>query len=887
MTHPARVPLRLALLLALAVAPAARADVFSPGELSRAHQALEGLQSCTRCHVAGEQLSQERCLDCHKELSARVARGEGLHGRIPAADRACEKCHHEHQGRGFALVDWGQGGKKGFDHARSGFDLHGKHRRADCARCHDRRLVQDAALLELLGKQPERVSYLGAPRACAACHFDEHRGQLGNECQRCHGEDGWKPAPRFQHARTAYPLEGKHVRVECAKCHKDEAEAAPRAAAPGQTPPVKPAAFTRWKGLPFQRCTDCHKDPHQGRLGESCAGCHSAADWKKLQAGAQERAFHERTRYPLRGAHAGVKCEACHRPSPAAPAKYKGLAFGKCTDCHADAHLGQLARAGAMGGKAGALAPMPAGSRRPTATATSTPTATTTSTATCDACHTVESWLPVRFEVADHDRLEYLLEGAHRAVACALCHPKDPRLEQRVPAAIRRDLGRSGRPVKVSLALLDIPRAGDCRTCHRDPHAGQFEARLAKDGCGACHAVESFRKPRFDHAKDSRYPLEGKHAQAACAACHRPDAAGVVRYRPLAMACAACHADPHTAQFAVKGQGNDCARCHVAAGWKELKFRHAEPFTRFALDGKHAKVACEKCHPAVKVAAFDVRRYRPVTTTCEGCHADFHKGAFRAAGQETTLCAQCHGAASWATSTFAHEKTRFPLEGAHRSASCQGCHPDPTFKAPVARACAACHADVHQGRLGARCERCHAPTAWAATTFDADAHRRSAFPLTGRHAVTSCESCHGDRRDRGFTRPTRACVACHGEDLARAQAGAAAVDHDAAGFPETCQSCHSAWRFSPASLPQHEVCFSIDSGKHAGIRCTRCHTTVPLVDYSQPFTCQSDTAACTRCHSCASHDDVAGFACIDRRCYECHRFSTEGGDLRGALRGGR
>ena len=66
---------RLAAALAAAalVPRVARAlDVFSPGPLSRAHQSLEGLESCTRCHVAGRQLAPERCLDCHTELGVRV-----------------------------------------------------------------------------------------------------------------------------------------------------------------------------------------------------------------------------------------------------------------------------------------------------------------------------------------------------------------------------------------------------------------------------------------------------------------------------------------------------------------------------------------------------------------------------------------------------------------------------------------------------------------------------------------------------------------------------------------------------------------------------------------------------------------------------------------------
>ena len=897
-------------ILALALGAtglAARADVFSPGDLARAHQNLEGLANCTKCHVAGEQLSPGRCLECHKELAGRVEAGRGLHGRLRPAERACEKCHHEHQGRGFALVDWGAGGKKGFDHARTGFDLRGKHRRTDCARCHDRKLVQDPQVAEMLSRQPGRESYLGAPVRCAACHFDEHRGQVGDDCQRCHVEDSWKPAKRFDHARTAYRLEGKHRRVECARCHRTDPEKAPRSAAPAQTPPVNASAFVRYKGMVFAACTDCHKDPHQGRFGERCASCHSPADWKKITGAGRQSAFHEKTRYPLRGAHAEASCEACHGPFPGVKARFRGVPFGACTDCHVDSHVGQIAAL------VPARVPAPAGPPKPGVQGSDAPKADAPKT--CDACHGLEAWLPVRFEEADHARLEYRLVGAHRTVACALCHPKDPRLEKRVPAAVRRDRAERKRPLQVSLALLEIPKANECRTCHRDPHAGQFEKRVATGGCTACHDLDSFRKVRFDHARDSRYPLEGKHAQAACGSCHRPDASGMVRYRPLSLACAGCHADPHAGQFAAKGKGSDCARCHGTQGWKELVFRHEPPFTSYALEGKHRKVACEKCHAPVRIAGQEVRRYRPLRTDCQTCHADFHKGAFaelapagaagsaapvpgsgaradlsvrpaKAARSGETRCAQCHRAEAWDQVTFDHARTGFPLDGGHRAAGCRACHADATFRAPLPRACSGCHQDVHAGRLGKRCDRCHQATSWAATTLDADAHRRSAFPLSGRHAFTPCDSCHGDKRDRGFTRPTRQCLACHEADWQRASAGGAAVDHAAAGFPQACQSCHGAWRFSPASLPQHEACFSIRSGPHAGIRCVDCHTSLPPVDYTQPFACTSDTANCIQCHSCAEHDPVPGFTCTNGRCYECHRFSEATGSVFGGGRGG-
>ncbi|HET9552456.1 MAG TPA: hypothetical protein VFP50_05765 [Anaeromyxobacteraceae bacterium] len=599
-------PRRL-LLLAILLPGAARADLFSPGDLTRAHAALEGLASCTRCHEAGEQLSPDTCLDCHKELKARVIQGKGFHGRLGEPLRHCQACHHEHQGRDFKLVDWGAGGKKAFDHVRTGWALEGKHRPVDCARCHDPRRVTDVPVRQAIEKG--RESWLGQPTACAACHADEHRGQLGADCQACHGAGGWKPA-RFDHARAAYKLDGKHAKVACARCHREEPVAPPGDVAP-RTAPVRPALLVRYKPVPFQGCADCHKDPHQGRFGGSCLSCHVTSGWKEVRGMAAEKVFHEKTRYPLRGAHAQARCEACHGQGPGRPPRYRGLAFERCTDCHFDAHLGQLA-----------ATPAPAGSGAG---------ARAGSAATCDRCHGVEGFTPARFELEQHQQLGYRLEGAHRTVACAACHPRDARLEAKVPAAVRARLAAAQRPVRPSLALFDIPRAAkDCRACHRDPHGGQLQPRLDEGGCTGCHGTDGWRPARLDHARDTRFGLTGKHATAACASCHRPGDGGAVRYKPLPLGCAGCHADPHAGQLALKGRGTDCSRCHETTGWKSpVRFDHQRD-TRFKLVGKHRPLACEKCHATVAVAkGVEARRYKPLPLDCEGCHADFHRGAFR------------------------------------------------------------------------------------------------------------------------------------------------------------------------------------------------------------------------------------------------------------------
>jgi hypothetical protein len=279
------------------------------------------------------------------------------------------------------------------------------------------------------------------------------------------------------------------------------------------------------------------------------------------------------------------------------------MLFAACTDCHLDAHVGQLGRKGAP-------------------------------EAACDRCHDVQGWVPVRFELADHQKGRWPLEGAHRAVACDRCHPKDPKLEALLPPSVRAEALRQRRPARVSDFPMDRKLdARKCTACHKDVHQGQFAARVEKEGCVACHDASSWARTRFDHARDTKFPLQGKHARTACASCHATVAGkgGVsyVRYAGAPAACARCHADPHAGQFARKGR-TECAECHLLEEWKKTKFVHAPPFTEYVLTGKHVKVACEKCHPAAKIGGkLEIRRWRGVPTQCQGCHADFHKGAFR------------------------------------------------------------------------------------------------------------------------------------------------------------------------------------------------------------------------------------------------------------------
>lgn len=74
-----------------------------------------------------------------------------------------------------------------------------------------------------------------------------------------------------------------------------------------------------------------------------------------------------------------------------------------------------------------------------------------------------------------------------------------------------------------------------------------------------------------------------------------------------------------------------CDACHKTTRFKDTIFEHNNPtFTSYPLEGRHASVACGKCHPTVRLAAeVETVRYRPMPHACEECHVDFHHGEFR------------------------------------------------------------------------------------------------------------------------------------------------------------------------------------------------------------------------------------------------------------------
>ena len=554
----------------------------SPGPLAAAHAGVDGPLQCLRCHgKGGPQTDMDaRCLACHKEVAWMRTSNRGFHARVTAKN--CATCHPDHGGREFQLVIWNEGTAAKFDHRRAGFTLEGKHAQLECAACH-KPALQKSPAAALIQKKNRAASWIGLQTACADCHADVHRGQLGPKCAGCHTQSAWKPAPGFDHARSDYPLAGAHAKVECLKCHA--------AAALVKARDANGQPLAEWKPLPHADCTPCHRDPHAGRFKGACAKCHVTSDFHVIS---REGFNHDQTRYPLKAKHAQVACESCHDPAHGGfGAKPK---FALCTDCHADAHNG-------------------------TATLLGKP-------ADCAACHDLSGFAKSTYSAAAHQQSAYPLEGAHATADCAACH--------RQLAATDRAATAFG-----SARVMIRPSHAACVDCHGDPHRGRFRApspRARKADCLACHDMATFSPARYDARmhQECEFKLDGAHLSVPCQACHdelkAPRAkstllADAAWLRPLTFAskqrlCADCHANPHGGQFEHRKDHGACQGCHGPDAFVPAdRFNHDRD-SHFKLEGAHRRTPCAACHE-VKFDAGGRRtvNYIPTPTRCEACHA--------------------------------------------------------------------------------------------------------------------------------------------------------------------------------------------------------------------------------------------------------------------------
>lgn len=461
-----------------------------------------------------------------------------------------------------------------------------------------------------------RFNRAGQRAQCLDCHKEvatdvsQHRryhGRMGDkDCRTCHTEHKGRNANvapinanTFDHKQTDFVLKAAHASstIECGACH---------------VPTVK------YRNAPHD-CNACHKkdDKHKGKLGPECSNCHTEASWK------QTRFDHSKTKFPLRNAHADVKCESCHRTPD-----FKGTALA-CVSCHQkdDDRKGHRSRFGAK----------------------------------CETCHTDVAWKTTKFSHARDTKFE--LKGKHQLARCDSCHT-GMLYQVKTPTACiachRKDDDKKGhqgrfgekceschverswsvstfdhglstryalRGKHAQIACYTCHKgfvykeklATACLSCHRkdDRHNGQLGPQ-----CESCHNEASWKQSRIDHGL-TRFPLLGKHAKVACKDCHTTP-----QFKDAKTDCYSCHRkdDKHKLRL-----GAACEQCHNPRGWKQWEFDH-DRRTAFVLDGKHRGLDCLACH------RFPVQGKLKLASTCADCHAeqDVHNGGFG------RVCERCH-----------------------------------------------------------------------------------------------------------------------------------------------------------------------------------------------------------------------------------------------------
>ncbi len=519
---------------------------FSPGDLSRAHEKLEGMNNCLECHETGNEISGKKCQTCHQEIMSMIGSRHGFHFRN--ASKQCIACHKEHLGRDAQTMQFD---KNTFDHAQTGFPRLGKHAAIKCEDCHAKKNIKDAQALKVVDANG-RKTFLGLHQSCVSCHADRHNNTVGKECQTCHSAKAWSPAEMFDHGKTDYALVGKHAPVACNKCHTDL----------DHKEKGKPVLFATKE---FTDCTPCHVSPHSDKfVKQECTSCHSPEGWNTPRQNGKFN--HDQTAFKLVGRHAAVTCEKCHKPSPkGVPGRRLKLAYNRCTNCHADYHQGMF---GARYGNDCVACHSPAGFRPSSFTLAAhrdsrfplsgahvaipcekchtrkegVPTlmrfvnlrceachkdkhggqfAREMVEKSCAACHSAEDWFPRSF---DHSRTQFALSGKHVQTKCEKCHKE--------------------KSVKGVMVAQYKGVSTKCESCHQDVHVGQFAVRAETD-CAPCHQPEGWKVLVFDHNKQSVFELSGAHKRTECRQCHKDERRGettFVRFKPVPTKCESCHA---------------------------------------------------------------------------------------------------------------------------------------------------------------------------------------------------------------------------------------------------------------------------------------------------------------------------------------------------------
>ncbi len=503
--------------------------ILMPGKVIEDHKKWES--SCSKCHKVFGDLNQSKlCLDCHDKIASDIKKKRGYHGRYSHVQRQeCRACHTDHIGRGGDIVKLD---KETFDHHLTDFKLKGTHKKVDCRLCHKK-----------------KIPYRETKSRCISCHKkdDRHKKRLGKKykgkCEKCHQETGWTKMKFNHNKKTKFKLVSKHKKVNCTICHPND----------------------RFIKTP-KACYSCHRlnDVHRGGNGKNCKKCHNPRGWKKVKF-----SHNKDTNFKLEGRHKEVICVDCHKQDEAKLDIKVGKKKKKarhCYNCHKqdDEHKGTFGRK-------------------------------------CETCHGVKNWWVKR--KFQHDKqTDFKLKGKHKKADCNDCHRGGnvykEKLKQTCYTCHKVDDTHKGQQGKkcqschnengwrdkvifehdiTNFPLIGIHAITPCEECHltksfKDAKIACFSChenidnhkRTLGENCNRCHNPNDWNLWRFNHDKESKFKIDGKHKKLICKHCHKTP---TKKLQSEPRTCIRCHAsdDAHNGAF-----GNNCKQCHTTESFREL-----------------------------------------------------------------------------------------------------------------------------------------------------------------------------------------------------------------------------------------------------------------------------------------------------------------------------
>ena len=802
---------------------------------------------CANCHTNNNYnftQANTDCYGCHQDkYNSTATMGGTVPNHVAAAfpTSQCSSCH--------TTTNW----TSTWNHTSTGFTLTGTHSTTPCAQCHtNNNYSLNSSNTDCMSCHQPAWTSTQTLGGNVPNHVAANFPQTAAACSTCHPITTWADG-KFDHSSTGFPLANSHQMAPagkvtaCTQCHVGG----------NYTLSIQPTDcgnsgchLTTWQ----QTNNPTHSSAGSAFAASNCSTCHDTITWT-------DNTFnHAVTGWPLTGSHqlapAGkvANCTQCHTGN-----NYN-LNSTACYPCHTTDWTSTQTLGGNVPNHITAGFPQ-----------------------TCDTCHDMIAWSDSTF---NHNNTGFPLTGLHTSVQCAQCHT-------------------------TAAGGYNLPAPTGCgqANCHQTDYNGTNNpvhsaagTTFAAANCTNCHSVNAaFTTTSWSHTSTG-WALVGNHQMSPagvvtnCNQCHTGN-----NYNITSTACYPCHTTDWNSTQTLGGNvpnhitagfPQTCDTCHDTINWADSTFNHNN--TGFPLTGLHTSVQCAQCHTTA-AGGYNL----PAPTGCgqANCHQTDYNGTnnpvHSAAGTTFAAanCTNCHSVnAAFTTTSWSHSSTNWPLTGNHQMSpagiitNCNQCHTGNNYGLTTGDCWSSnCHTTDWNSTatLGgavpnhvaanfptSMCSSCHDTVNWADGKFD---HSTTGWALTGGHivptsgGVQACTDCHVSN-NYSLTSANTVCYGCHLAEWNSTQTlGGSVPNHIAAGYPTTCDTCHTTTNWLGATF--NHTYFPIP---HHGSVCADCHQV--STDYSQ-FTCincHTDNYH-TQSRTDNQHGGVKGYTYGPTTCYNCHK----------------